>query len=231
LKKIIGIFIVTLLITPITLATIGEQKEEDNSSLGFDDFDDEINRLMRKGHMPSLTLCYIKNDEIVFSNAYGLSDMEHNTEATADSIYMVASISKTFVATALMQLYEQDLFDLDDDVNDYLPFEVRNPNFPDDPITFRMLLAHQSSYVCRYVESIFAPFEPLVYTGTLKEGLQWGIFGLIHLYDIFSGFYNEERAIWIEEVMSQDGSFYHPEHWGNYPPGEDFYYSNVIYVL
>ena len=46
-----------------------DEKEEDISSLVFDDFDDEIIRLMQKGHIPSLTLCYIKNDEIVFSNA------------------------------------------------------------------------------------------------------------------------------------------------------------------
>jgi CubicO group peptidase (beta-lactamase class C family) len=48
-------------------------------------------------------------------------------------------------ATALMQLYEKGAFGLDDDVNGFLPFPVRNPTFPDQPITFRMLLAHASS--------------------------------------------------------------------------------------
>jgi CubicO group peptidase (beta-lactamase class C family) len=156
--------------------------------------------------------------------------MEQNKEATTDTIYLVASITKPFVATALMQLYEQGLFDLDDDVNDYLPFEVRNPNFPDDPITFRMLLAHQSSYVTRDVESILEPFEPIV-EETLKSGFNYFIYTLIHIKDAFSGFYDEERSIWIENVMSQDGSLYHPEHWGDYPPGEKFYYSNVAFIL
>ncbi len=58
---------------------------------------------------------------------------------------VIASISKTITATAVMQLWEQGLFELDDDVNDYLPFNVRNPNHPDVPITFRMLLTHTSS--------------------------------------------------------------------------------------
>jgi CubicO group peptidase (beta-lactamase class C family) len=44
-----------------------------------------------------------------------------------------------------MTLYEQGKFDLDEDINSYLPFEFRNPNFPDVPITFRMLLSHISS--------------------------------------------------------------------------------------
>jgi CubicO group peptidase (beta-lactamase class C family) len=156
--------------------------------------------------------------------------MKQNKEATVDTIYMVASITKPLVATALMQLYEQGLFDLDDDVNDYLPFEVRNPNFPDIPITFRMLLAHQSSYVCSYVESILAPIEPKA-EETSIEAVKWVIFSLIHLKDIYSGFYDEERAIWIREVMSQDGSMYYPEHWGDYLPGEKFYYSNNAFVL
>jgi len=44
-----------------------------------------------------------------------------------------------------MQLYEKGLFDLDEDVNNYLPFSLRNPHYPDSPITFRMLLSHRSS--------------------------------------------------------------------------------------
>jgi CubicO group peptidase (beta-lactamase class C family) len=44
-----------------------------------------------------------------------------------------------------MQLWERGKFKLDDDVNLYLPFKVRNPAFPDDPITIRQLLAHRSS--------------------------------------------------------------------------------------
>jgi CubicO group peptidase (beta-lactamase class C family) len=64
-------------------------------------------------------------------------------------------------ATALMQLYEEGYFDLDDDVNDYLDFSLRNPNFPEVPITFRMLLAHQSSIrAYRYTfDFIYADFN------------------------------------------------------------------------
>ena len=58
---------------------------------------------------------------------------------------MVASISKSVTATALLQLYERNMFNLTDDVNKYLDFKVRNPKFPEVNITFKMLLAHQSS--------------------------------------------------------------------------------------
>ena len=58
-----------------------------------------------------------------------------------DRLQNIASISKTFTATALMQLWEQGAFQLDDDVNEVLPFTVR----PDAAITFRQLLTHTSS--------------------------------------------------------------------------------------
>ena len=100
MKKIIGIFIAILFIgasLPVVDAMNRlkneTQMEDQFNSLAFDDFDEEINRLMKKGHIPSLTLCYIKDDEIVLSKAYGLSDIKQNKETTIDTTYMVASIT------------------------------------------------------------------------------------------------------------------------------------------
>ena len=74
-----------------------------------------------------------------------ISNIEQKKSVTDSTLFCIASISKTITATAVMQLWEQGLFELDDDVNDYLSFNVRNPNYPDVPITFRMLLTHTSS--------------------------------------------------------------------------------------
>jgi D-alanyl-D-alanine carboxypeptidase len=57
----------------------------------------------------------------------------------------VASISKPVTALGLMRLVERGSFDLDRDISDYLGFGLRNPHFPDTPITTRMLLSHVSS--------------------------------------------------------------------------------------
>lgn len=63
---------------------------------------------------------------------------------TIDDPARVASISKLVVAIGVMRLVEQGKLDLDRDVNDYLGWRVRNPSFPDAPITLRALLSHQS---------------------------------------------------------------------------------------
>jgi len=71
--------------------------------------------------------------------------LEDSALISTDDIFRIASISKSFTATALMQLFEQGKFDLDDDVSDALGMTIRNPNYTDIPVTYRMLLTHTSS--------------------------------------------------------------------------------------
>jgi len=62
------------------------------------------------------------------------------------TLFLTSSISKTIVATAIMQFWEADSFDLDDNINDYLDqFQISIPYHPSDTITFHMLLTHTSS--------------------------------------------------------------------------------------
>ena len=64
---------------------------------------------------------------------------------TEDTCLRVASVTKWVTAIGLMTLYDQGKLDLDEDIGRYLPFPVRNPGWPDVPITARMLLTHTSS--------------------------------------------------------------------------------------
>lgn len=59
----------------------------------------------------------------------------------------VASVSKLVTTIGVMRLVEQGVLDLDRDVSDYLGWRLRNPAFPDEPITLRLLLSHWSTLV------------------------------------------------------------------------------------
>jgi CubicO group peptidase (beta-lactamase class C family) len=103
-----------------------------------------INFIMKLGKIPSISACIIKDNQIIWSKSYGLYDIINQKNATINTIYLSGSISKAITATAVMQLCEKGLFNLDDNVNEYLDFNLRNPYYPDIPITFRMLLSHTS---------------------------------------------------------------------------------------
>jgi CubicO group peptidase (beta-lactamase class C family) len=111
----------------------------------IDTLDIFINNQAKKYHIPGIAACVIKGDKIIWSKAYGYSNIEKAEKMTNNTILNIASISKTITATAIMQLWEQGKLELEEDINIYLGFDVRNPNYPEIPITIKQLLTHTSS--------------------------------------------------------------------------------------
>lgn len=97
-----------------------------------------------------LSVIAIKNGEVAYSYSGGRryidnENSENDLPFTEDTKLRIASVSKSFTAAAIMQLVDQDKIDLDTDVSEYLEFTLRNPNYPDKPVTCRQLLSHTSS--------------------------------------------------------------------------------------
>lgn len=82
---------------------------------------------------------------ITHSGAVGLADRGSGRALTIDDPVRIASITKLHVALGVMRLVEQGRLDLDADVSSYLGWKLRNPAYPDSPITLRLLLSHRSS--------------------------------------------------------------------------------------
>jgi CubicO group peptidase (beta-lactamase class C family) len=182
-------------------------REQITPLLETEDISDKlIEVVMSLAHISSLSAAIVKDNELVWAHGYRRYDRENNKQTTEDIIYLVASISKTFTATAIMQLYEQGYFDLDDDVNDYLIFSFRNPHHPDEKITFRMLLAHQSS---------LATDLPTFFTRALPGDLEIGGYP----YPFF------------KSLLVPGGVHYRPQVWMDFPPGDDMYYANMGYGM
>ncbi len=74
----------------------------------------------------------------------GLADRTTKRRVTADDPVRVASVTKLVVALGVMRLVEAGQLDLDRDASDYLGWRLRNPAFPDAPVSLRMLLSHTS---------------------------------------------------------------------------------------
>lgn len=106
---------------------------------------EEIERIIKQTGIPSISLSLIKKDSIVWSRAFGVTNVKKKVPATPSTIYSTGSNFKFVTAAAIMQLAESGKLDLDDPVNRYL----RESTIDDlaregAPVTFRHLLSHHA---------------------------------------------------------------------------------------
>ena len=100
--------------------------------------------------LPGLVVLTMQGGEVTYTGNLGYrsidsDDPQNNLPDDEYSMFRIASISKLVAAVGIMQQVEAGTIDLDEDVSTYLGFTLRNPFFPDDPITCRHLMSHTSS--------------------------------------------------------------------------------------
>ena len=105
----------------------------------------DIEKVMQDNKVVGLAVAVVKDTNIVYSKAFGLKDIERNEPLELDDIFRIASISKSFTATGIMQMVEHGKIKLEEDVSELVGYPIRNPKYPSTPITVRMLLSHTSS--------------------------------------------------------------------------------------
>ena len=110
----------------------------------------EVKEIMDELHVIGLSVAVVNKGEIVYKKSFGNKSIDSSNSAKKEMlcdehIFRIASISKTFVATAILQLVENGKLNLNDNVNHFLDFKISNPNYPYIPITIKMLLSHVSS--------------------------------------------------------------------------------------
>ena len=128
------------------------------------DLQKELLEVMKRRDVTEMNMAVVKGNKLVYANSLGQSNRASGEPASLADIFRIASISKSFSGASIMQLVEQGKMSLDDDVSDLVGFTVRNPKFPDVPITARMLLSHTSSVVdnskVSYTRSLWGTIIP-----------------------------------------------------------------------
>lgn len=107
--------------------------------------DSSINTIMNTNKVMGMSVAVVKNNKVVYAQSFGLKNQENQVRLSNADIFRIASISKSFSATAIMQLVEKGLISLDDDMSKLVGFIIRNPKYPETPITLKMVLSHRSS--------------------------------------------------------------------------------------
>lgn len=174
------------------------------AAVAADPPDAYVDSICQANNVAGLSACAFYGDSLLWSGTYGCKNFSYaDSMVNEETLFYLWSVTKPFNAIAFMQLWEDGLVDLDADVNDYLPCSVRNPNFPDTPITPRMVLCHTSSL--RAAE-LLLPGEleagDTTYTNTeyvqevyVPGGLWYDPVANFHTWEPGTGFaYNQHRA-------------------------------------
>lgn len=103
-----------------------------------------LQNLMKKFDAVGLAVAVVKGNKLIYTQSLGFKDREKRTALKDEDIFRIASISKSFSATAIMQLVEAGKASLNDDFSHLIGFKVRNPKFPERVITLKMVLSHTS---------------------------------------------------------------------------------------
>jgi CubicO group peptidase (beta-lactamase class C family) len=218
-RRKIFIILSLILIGNMNICTLTSASSDYTQSV-----DSYIQEIMEKYKIPTLSVAVIENNGTIWFQGY---PDENRTEY----MYMIASITKTFIATAILQLSEQELIDLDADVNSYLPFELCNPNCPNETITPRMLLSHTSS---------LRPDSTLYWTIVIASSNGLGA----EMMDNWN--FNNQTIpgvdsinvtefifpFWLDDYLQPGGDFYSSSVWNaTGKPGEFLAYANVGYDI
>jgi CubicO group peptidase (beta-lactamase class C family) len=178
------------------ITLIASQVFASNASL-----DATLKSIQAKSIYPGFCVAVVDANGIRYASGFGYADLATKRPYTADSVQMVASVSKTVIAAALMQSVERGDLQLDEDVSEAVGFKVRNPRFPDTPITLRQLATHTSSIIDRQ------PFyKSLNFNGAQRA------------FDI--------RDL-LRSYLVPGGTLYSPDNFSAHAPGAAFEYTNL----
>ncbi|MDH4134526.1 MAG: beta-lactamase family protein, partial [Gammaproteobacteria bacterium] len=131
-----------------------------------------IRKEMKDKDIEALSIALVEDQQVLWSEGFGVRDSARGTPAKADTLYAVGGLSQLLTATAVMQLAERGTLDLDQPLTRYLPeFSIRSRFLKAPPITPRLLLAHRSGLPGMHFKSMWTPNpEPLAsFVASLKN--------------------------------------------------------------
>lgn len=158
---------------------------------------------------------------MIYDKGFGFADIEKNKAYNSSTIQNIASISKTLLGISLLKAQELGKLNLNDPINNYLPFKIINPNHPEVPILIKHLAYHTSSITD--LDEIYARSYVLTKDNhDENEG-------------VYSYFNKPETNILLREFMqnslTENGKWYKQNTFLNSKPGEKREYSNIASAL
>ena len=188
------------------------------SSIYADSLTSKLDSLYSVGRINGFGVAIVDSNGPLYEKGFGVMNLKDRTRYTPGTVQNIGSISKTFIGIGLLKAQELGMLRLDDPVNDYLPFEVRNPHFPTDTITIRHLASHTSSIrdSDAYDQKAYVSLEVL--TDTMLTMVE----ETLNPPDTKIPFLD-----FLPKVLVPGGVYYSEESYISEKPGTRFEYSNI----
>ena len=180
---------------------------------------DSLAYLFEQSTIPGLAITVVKNDSIAFQQTYGQANVAEDIPYTHQTTQPIASISKTFIGLALMQLIEKGHFKLETPINDILPFKVVNPHQPTQQITIQQLVTHTAGIydTTAYYEQYYIKQGENLLLPTSKALIKENI---IEKEDMDLGDY-------LKAALTPEGDLYDTSNFIKKGTGKVYRYSNI----
>lgn len=120
------------------MASDARYAEHQDSTSRLARFEKQLDELRGLLEIPGLSAVIVKDQKVLWAKGFGFADLEKHTPATPDTLFHVASLTKTFAATLIMQLVEERKLDLNEPMSHY------SEDFKDDSVRIKHLLSHTS---------------------------------------------------------------------------------------
>ena len=174
--------------------------QQKQASANITDIEQLVPALMKEAAIPGLAIAKIEFGEIAYTGTFGFANLATGQRVTNNTLFNIASISKPIMGLTLLQLADEGKVNLDEEINQYLSFNIDNPHVNNEAITLRHLASHSSGIADYYdIESYSINADPAV---SLKEH--------------------------ISNLLLKEGSQYDKgAHYLNQLPGEYRQYSNL----
>lgn len=192
-------FTKTVLICFVFFGIFAGCSSENKSIKTKDELDARLAEIQSWNRIPGFSVSVFTKDKVLYQNAFGFENIHKKEQYTIGTSQMVASISKTVIAVALMKAEEDNILTLSDPINKYLDYEIANPYFPNTPITINHLARHTSSL--KYSE---------------------------HITDVLAFKHGQmPLGSFLKNFVYEEGEWYQKENFHNSEPGKLADYSNV----
>ncbi|MCX2743780.1 serine hydrolase [Mangrovivirga sp. M17] len=220
MKKSAILLIIGLAFSSCNQESKTSDKPVSENQIVLDSLTAELDSIQKNGQINGFAVAMVNQYGVLYTKGFGIANRETKEKYTENTIQHIASVSKTLIGIALMKAKEMGKLNLNDPIQDYLPFKVVNPDFPNEVITIRHLATHTSGIndTDQYMNRawIMEKNQDLTNVNTDYPYQKLNLPSQ-----------DMPMETYLKEYLDTEGKYYQKENFIDFKPGERYNYSNI----